>query len=108
VTSAPSLWVLLVADQVTGAATRPVGVLGVAGDDHHVSWLPLEPRADVWQDRLVAPSEVPIAERVAFWAQQANGRSIDLAPLDPPPGGAGLHDAVEAAIDELLASGAGE
>lgn len=107
-TAVPRLWVLLAADAATGAATRPIGVLGVAGDDHHVSWVPLEPRADHWRDRLAAPSPVPMAERVVFWAQQANGRTIDLAPLEPSPADAGLREVVEAALDELLASEAGE
>lgn len=97
------LWVLLAADPASGAATRPVGVLGVAGEAWHVSWLPLEPAAVVWQERLAVPSSVPMPERVAFWTEYANGVTVDLAPFDTDPASDGLCDAVERAVDVLLA-----
>ena len=98
------LWVLLAADPASGAATQPVGVLGVAGEVWHVSWLPLEPNAIAWQERLASPSRVPVPERVAFWAESVNGVTVDLAPIDADPASDGLCDAVERAVDELLAA----
>lgn len=101
-TTARQLWVLLAADPTTGAATRPVGVAGVAGHDEHVAWIPLEPAAETWHDRVTAPSPVPLAARLAWWAENANGRTLDLAPLDPPDDQVSLPDAVETALDQLL------
>lgn len=103
----PCLWVLLVGDPTTGAATRPVGVLGVAGEDCHVAWLPLEPATAPWRERLAAPSDVPIAEQVAFWAEHANGLTLDLTLIQLDAEAGGLRDAVEEAVDELLATTAG-
>ncbi|MEX2621555.1 MAG: hypothetical protein WD250_15165 [Egibacteraceae bacterium] len=101
-TTAPQLWVLLANDPTTGAATRPVGVLGVHGSHHHASWVPLEPAADIWRDRLNATSAVALDDRVEFWTENANGRTVDLAPLDAPADGMALRDAVETALDGLL------
>lgn len=98
------LWVLLVGDPATGAATRPVGVLGATDTDHHVSWLPLEPAATPWRERLAAPSRLPMARRVAFWAEHANGLTLDLAPVEADPASGSLRDAVEGAVDDLLAA----
>lgn len=99
-----TLCLLLAADHATGAATLPVGVLGVDGDDHHASWVPLEPRADAWKDRLNAAAGITLAERIAFWSESANGLTLDLAQLDETTPDLPLHEAVEAALDAILAA----
>jgi hypothetical protein len=103
--AAPSprrVWVLLAFDPATGLATRPVGAAGVEADRWHVSWLPLEPAADPWRERLRPGGGAAITERLAWWAEHANGITAGLAPIAPPPPSADLAGAVEAAVDTLL------
>ena len=100
--SSRQVWVLLAFDAATGLATRPVGAVGVEGHRWHVSWLPLEPAADAWRQRLnphTATASVP--ERLAWWAQHTGSITAALAPIDPPSA-ADLVGAVEAAADALL------
>lgn len=100
--------VLLVFDSATGAATLPVGAVGVQGECHHISWLPLEPAADVWRARL-HPSAAHPSMRAAlqFWAAHANGVTLAVQPVEAEVGGS-LVDTVEAVVDGLLCHRAGE
>lgn len=103
VATSRQVWVLLVFDPTTGLATRPVGAVGMEGDHWHVSWLPLEPAADPWRERLHSRSgQVAVPQRLAWWAEHANGVTAALAPIDPPPAAVDLVGAVEAAVDALL------
>lgn len=93
--------VLLAFDPDTGAATLPVGAVGVEAGRHHVSWVPLEPAADEWRTRLWPSSRDSMREAVEFWAEHANGVAAAIQPVEVPAGGS-LVDAVETVVDALL------
>lgn len=99
--------VLAVFDRKTGAATRPVGVVGVQADRNHISWVPLEPAADEWKARLRPSADHSMRELVEFWAQHCNGVTLAVQPVDCPSAGT-LVDAVEATVDGLLCPPGGE
>lgn len=99
--------VLAVFDRETGAATSPVGAVGVQADCHHVSWVPLEPAADEWKARLRPSAGHSMRELVEFWAQRCNGVTLAVQPVDCPSAGT-LVDAVEATVDGLLCPAGGE
>ncbi len=93
-------WALLAHDQATGAATRAVAVLAVAGPDSVVSWVPLEDvAAGDWRARAAG---VDPAGAVEGWVEEANGITWDLVEL-VPPGTPDLRGDAEALIDDLLA-----
>lgn len=93
--------VLLTFDPDTGAATLPVGAVGVQADRHHVSWVPLEPAADEWRTRLRPSRRYSVREAVEFWAEHANGVAVAIQPVETPATGP-LVDAVELVVDALL------
>ncbi|MEX2620260.1 MAG: hypothetical protein WD250_08570 [Egibacteraceae bacterium] len=93
--------VLLTFDPATGAATLPVGAVGVHGDRHHLSWVPLEPAADEWRTRLQPSRRYSMREAVEFWAEHANGVAVAIQPIEAGAGGS-LVDAVETVVDALL------
>jgi hypothetical protein len=99
------IFVLLAHDPATGAATVPVGALGIAGTDHHISWMPYQPAGDRWRER-VASTTVPLTEAVDAWAEMADGITWDLSSFETRGAIAGLTAAVEAVLDDLLAHGA--
>jgi hypothetical protein len=100
------LFVLLAHDAQTGCATTVAGVLGVAGNLHHVSWVPYQPEAEGWRQRLAATTAA-MSEAVEAWIALADGVGWDLEEIEPV-GSPDLHGDVEAAMDELLAAGAEE
>lgn len=101
------VWVLLAFDPSTGLATRPVGAAGTEQDATHVSWVPLEPAADAWRQRLHPDAgTAPVRDRLAWWAEHANGVTVALAEVDPPPATT-LPAAVEAVVDTLMCHEAG-
>jgi hypothetical protein len=103
VASGRRVWVLLAFDPETGLATRPVGAAGFEGERWHVSWMPLEPAADGWRERLRPESgRVTVPERLRWWAEYANGVIVELALVDRPPDAADLAGEVEAVLDGLL------
>lgn len=93
--------VLLTFDPDTGAATLPVGAVGVETGRHHVSWVPLEPAADEWRTRLRPSGRYSVREAVEFWAEHANGVTVAIHPVEAPGTGS-LVDAVEMVVDALL------
>lgn len=96
------VWVLLAFDPATALATRPVGAAGVEADRWRVSWVPLDPAADQWQQRLHPDvASTPVPERLTWWAEHANGVTAALVAVAPPPA-ADLAQAVEAVVDVLL------
>jgi hypothetical protein len=108
VPSGRRVWVLLAFDPETGLATRPVGAAGFEGERWHVSWVPLEPAADGWRERLRPESgRVTVPERLTWWAEHSNGVTVGLALVDPPPDAADLAGAVEAVVDGLLCHAGG-
>lgn len=88
-------------DPATGGATRPAGVVGVAGDAHYISWIPVEPAAEPWRERLHDVPGGGMAERMDYWVEAANGITLDAHPVDAPES-ADLVGAVETVLDELL------
>lgn len=94
--------VLTVFDPATGAATRPVGAAGVdVADRAHLSWIPLDPDADPWRQRLHnRDGGAPLAERIRYWAEHGNDVTLAAIPIDTPDGD--LADNVETAVDRLL------
>lgn len=96
------LFVLLGHDPATGAATAVAAVAGVEADRLAVSWMPYEPAAEPWRQRLGATTVTP-AEALAVWALAADGISWDVAELESA-GSPDLRGDVEAALDELLAA----
>ncbi len=97
------LYVLLGHDPQTGAATAITAVVGIEADDHCVSWVPHEPAAEPWRQRL-GDTTVAMAEALDVWAQTADGISCDVVELEPI-GSPDLQGDVEAALDEFLAAG---
>lgn len=95
------LYVLLGHDPQTGAATTAVAVVGVVEADHCVSWVPYEPAAEPWRQRL-GDTTAGLAEALEVWADNADGISCDVVELEPA-GSPDLRGDVEAALDELLA-----
>lgn len=93
--------VLLTFDPATGAATLPVGAVGLDAGRHHVSWVPLEPAVDEWRTRLWPSPRNSMREAVEFWAEHANGIAAAVHPVEVPASGS-LVDAVEAVVDALL------
>lgn len=96
------LWWLCVYDPSTGCATRPVGVVGVDGTDRWLSWLPHEPGAALWTQRVGPVADVA-AVRVERWARLADGIVLGLVAIDDSPAAVDLAGAVEAAADIALA-----
>jgi len=97
------VWVLLAFDPASGLAILPVGAAGVEGERWYASWVPLEPAADAWREQLRPEAGLaPVPERLAWWAEHANGVTAGLAPVDVPAAATDLAGAVEAAVDALL------
>ena len=94
------IWALLARDPRTGWASALAGVLGVEGDQHHLSWVPYAPAAEQWRARVTA-STAPAATAVEEWAELADGVSWDLVELEAP-GSPDLRGDVEFAFDELV------
>lgn len=105
-------FVLLGFDARTGWATTPVGVLGTEGDASCVSWVPHEPAAEGWRELVGRALEAAaaggggrnLAAAVEGWAVAANGRTFELAEVDPLPESPDMAGAVELVVDELLAA----
>lgn len=96
------VFVLLGHDPDTGAATVPVGVLGVGAEgERAVSWMPYEERDGGWRAR-VATATAPDA--LEHWAELADGVGWDILEV-AGPSSSHLRDDVEAVLDELLAAG---
>jgi hypothetical protein len=101
------LYALCSLDRDTGCATKIVAVAGVddAGGEA-VSWIPLQTQASApWRARLAA-ADGPLAETLAWWADNANRVTADVVDIPTPPGPADLGTSVESAVDDLLATGA--
>ena len=83
-----------------GATIFPVGVLGLAPDGGwHASWVPLTyHRARGWHARL---RDGVNEERIAAWLGESG--TEQLTELTPPTGALSLQDAVEIAMDRVLA-----
>lgn len=95
------LFVLTAHDPATGWASALVGVLGVDDRGHHLSWVPYQPGAEPWRQR-VATTTVTMTDAVGEWVELADGISWDLVEIEAS--GRDLHGDVEAAVDELLAT----
>jgi hypothetical protein len=100
--SARRLFVLMTHEPAAGAAVRPVGVLGLDDGECRISWLPYEPGAELWRERVTA-TEVPLARAVRRWLATADGISSDIVEVTPPETD-DLITAVEATVDLLLAA----
>lgn len=96
------IFVLLGRDRGTGLAVRPAGVLGFEPEGFHVSFVPYEPAAEAWRDRVLTAS-APVAEAVDRWLEFADGVTFDLLEVSGPSP-SDLRTAVESVMDELLAS----
>lgn len=97
----PEVYVLLTLDPATGVATHPVGAVGLVEGRHYLSWVPLDPAADSWRERLnPTAGAASVRDRVAYWLEHANGITLDIQPIDPHA--SDLPGAVEAAVDQLL------
>jgi hypothetical protein len=98
------LFVLLTWHPALGLAIDPVGVLGMeqtAGGSctHYVSWIPSSARTSSgWPARLTA---APSMATLSVWLEEHG--SLQLTEIPVPPGVASLVDAVELAVDGLLA-----
>jgi hypothetical protein len=99
------LYVLLGHDAATGAATATAAVVGVDGGHWVVSWMPYEPAAEPWRQRLGEVS-VAVSDALEAWAEGADGVSFDVVELEPA-GSPDLRGDVEAALDELLVARGG-
>lgn len=96
------LFVLLAYDPAAGWAAAPVGALGADDDGQTaVSFIPYEPRADGWRDRI-ASCPGPLGQAVEDWEGAADGISWGLVEWDAPAGAADLRGAVEGLVDDLL------
>ena len=100
--SARRLFVLMAHEPAAGAAVRPVGVLGLDDGESYVSWLPYEPGAESWRERVTA-TEIPLARAVQRWLATADGISSDIVEVTPPEAD-DLITAVEATVDLLMAA----
>lgn len=89
-------------DPAAGVAVRPVGVLGLDDGESFVSWVPYEPGAEPWRERLAATT-VPIVRAIDRWLATADGISSDIVEVTPPETD-DLITAVEATVDLLLAA----
>lgn len=96
----PRVFVLLVFDPTTGAATRPVGALALADDRLVTSFVPYADGADTWRARL-ADVTPPPAETVRYWLARANGITSAIAEVESPNDDP--RTAVELVVDVLLA-----
>jgi hypothetical protein len=97
---APRVFVLLVLDPTTGAATRPVGAVAVTETELVSSFVPYAEGADTWRDRLTGATAPP-AETVAYWLDRADGITSAIQEVEPPA--EDPRTAVEAVLDILLA-----
>jgi hypothetical protein len=94
-------------DPATGCATTIVAIAGVDGcggpGAEAVSWMPLVGSAGQgWRDRLSEGSGEPLAVIVER-AVEAGAVAVDIQELAPPEA-ADLRGAVEALMDEVLAT----
>jgi len=94
------IWALLARDPRTGWASALAGVLGVEGDQQHLSWVPYAPAAEQWRERLAATTAPP-ASAAEEWAELADGLSWALVELEAP-GSPDLRGDVELVFDELV------
>jgi hypothetical protein len=98
------LFVLLSWHPALGLAIDPVGVLGVesaAGGRrrHYVSWIPSPAgTSSGWPARLTTS---PTTAAITAWLDDHG--TTQLAEIPVPPGTTSLADAVEIAVDGLLA-----
>jgi hypothetical protein len=98
------LFILLDWHPALGVAADPAGVLGLAEDaggrcTHYVSWIPRTAiTACGWRARLTI---APTMAAVRRWLAEQG--ICQLAEIPVPTGTASLPDAVEAAVDMLLA-----
>lgn len=99
--SGPRVFVLLAFDPATGAATSPVGALGVAGDTSYASFVPYAAGADLWRERLAAAAARPRAT-VAYWLDRTDEVTWALQELQVPAGASDLRGAVERVVDVML------
>ena len=100
------VFVLMAHDPATGCASAPVAVVGVGGGGTgFVSWVPYQDLAERWRARL-ATTTAPLAEAVEAWLELADGVATDVVELEAPAS-ADLRGSVEAALDDVLAMGAG-
>jgi hypothetical protein len=100
--NARRVFLLLGHDPAVGLAVRPAGVLGLEPDGFHASFIPYEPAADSWRDRILMASVSP-AEAVEEWLGTADGVAFDILEMPPPDGAPDLRTAVESVVDGLLA-----
>jgi hypothetical protein len=108
------LFLLLALDPATGAATRPVGVVGVDGETVVASFLPYVAGADLWRGRLAEATATPAAT-IAYWLDAADGVASAIGELDADGAADGvaaspgeLHGLVELAVDRLLVAPAAD
>ena len=106
------VWVMFVGDIDTGAATRPVGVVGV--DETGCWWVSwLDPYTD-WGPLIGGlDDDRDPAATIAGWVELVNGLTLDLVgvghgpqveqPATDPGSLVGVVDVVEGVIDRVLA-----
>jgi len=96
------LFVLLDWHAALGAAADPAGVLGTddnPGTAAYISWIPQIVRTTGgWRSRLTT---APTVAAVTKWLEDEG--TCQLAEIPVPAGAVSLPDAVEAAVDMLLA-----
>lgn len=94
------LWTVWGFDPRTGAATRPVGAVGVDDGRCHISLIPLEPAADPWRDVLNRDPD-RLDRLLTHWEHRANGVTMAIAAA-AAPADVDVVTAVERLVDELL------
>ncbi|GAB3362473.1 MULTISPECIES: hypothetical protein [Amycolatopsis] len=99
------VWVLLAWSSEYGAATTPVGVLGLDlldAAEVFVEWVPriYEP-ATLWRQRIAGTSADEIAINMGIWENSPVAPAARVESLSD----GGLAEAVQRQVDDLLASG---
>jgi len=100
------VWILLAWSSEFGAATTPVGVLGLdIGDgtvESFAEWVPriYEP-AGLWRERLASTAADELAGRMEIWENSPVAPAARVEPLSDQS----LAATVQRHLDELLGSG---
>lgn len=97
------LWVLHGFDPHTAMASKVVAVAGVADGDEAVSWIPLEHLAAQRWRQILASSTAPLEDTLGYWADAADGVTLEVNELVDPPPSSDLRGAVETVVDLVLA-----
>ena len=97
------IWILLAWSSEYGAATTPVGVLGLDDDgETFVEWVPriYEPAA-LWRERVASTAAEDLAAHMEIWENSPAAPAARVEPLSDR----GLAEAVQQQVDDLLAGG---